>query len=405
VSSAATGSYTVRETAEQQRERELRRLREVAARLSAQRAELVGRIQVARSVYGVEVDMPGNVPTVSAVREPTAYGALLDEVRAALDSSERAVDARVGEARIQALRSSVIGGLRERTESAISGEATLADQRAARQHMPNVEAQGEDLGAATEDALRVAGRLNARAPHAVAEAIQGLIEAIAHESNPSVARRTVDAIRHDVQTANEEAELAAARRAELDELAVRVGGSPGPRTDELARAVKALERSAAPITAAFRAEVESAVAAAEAEAKRTYVLDALQGSLRELGYEVGPEFETRLAERGFADAGRPASPGYAVRVRHVRGAEGLRFTVVRGPGRTQEDRDRAVEQAWCSDLRTVIDRLGTRGVEMDLTEEISPGTMPTMVSEELPAVRSADQGRAGRARMERADEL
>ncbi len=400
VSSAVSASYSVEESLEERRARERRRLDELADQLRARRDQIAARAETARSLYGLAVDLPEPAASSTAASDIEEYGRLLKHARVRLDRAERELEARVLTARTQALVTRLAGSHPEVGEAAISAETVLARQRALHSAgTPRPRDAGEDGETGESLALvaaRVAGRLDARATDDVAKRMERLAIAVGEESNPAVARRTVEVLRREVQQANEQVEQEIARQAELNELRSRLSELPSERTTEIRSAVDAVDRLGGAVTEALRAEAEEAIAAARKDAERVLVLTALQGSLRELGYEVGEEFETLISERGFADARQATWRGYAVRVRSVSHADSFRFTVVRGKGSDprQRTRDIEVEEEWCSDFRKLREELAAEGIDLDMTQEVPPGSMPVLVAADLPAIAHEQGGTA-----------
>jgi len=228
----------------------------------------------------------------------------------------------------------------------------------------------------------VTGRLDSRSPEETVERIDRTAAAILGERNLSVARRGVDALRLEVQQANEVMRQAKQRQVELHALRSRLIEFPGPRADEMLRVLDALETHGGEVTPAFRAAVEQARSAEQREAERRHVARALRSSLRDLGYELGEDFETLLGERGVADA-RQRWRGYALRVRSGGNDRDVRFNVVREDEAApwQRARDKEIETSWCSDFEQLLGLLERHGVKPEIIRRTPAGTLP------IPAAR------------------
>lgn len=147
-------------------------------------------------------------------------------------------------------------------------------------------------------------------------------------------------------------------------------------------------------TAARRAEQRRQAAlrdaAAQAEAERRYVQDAVTAAFEELGYEVDTGFETLTARDGEVVLSRGAWPDHRVRMR-VEDDRTIRAAIVRTrEPESEEDRrlDVERERQWCEAFEQARRRLAAAGVTATVTWRIEPG------EHELPVVSRARQTRA-----------
>ncbi|MBA9003801.1 response regulator receiver protein [Thermomonospora cellulosilytica] len=131
-------------------------------------------------------------------------------------------------------------------------------------------------------------------------------------------------------------------------------------------------------------------AAAQAEAERRYVQDAVTAAFEELGYEVDAGFETLTARDGEVVLSRGAWPDHRVRMR-VEDGRTIRAAIVRTrEPRSEDDRRRDVERErqWCEAFEEARRRMAAAGVTATVTWRIEPG------EHELPVVSRARQTRA-----------
>ncbi len=245
----------------------------------------------------------------------------------------------------------------------------------------------------TETVKRIIDRLDADVDGEVVDAIHADAERVLAVERDTAAL-LVDLIRSRVRSAND---AAAGRRAAAVQHAAweeRLAGLPGSAC-QAARAVLAAWAPETPLPPAQVAALEDAEREGCRLAARDHTIDALEGVLADLGYECGPEFDTMLAEDGFADVVRPAWSGYAVRVRFQARDGSVRFNVVRGVAdESQELRDREVEGAWCESMPAILAGLGRAGISAAVTHSVEAGVHPVQVIDNLPT--------AGRRRRERA---
>lgn len=389
MSGPKTLGYTVVETEVERRAREQRRLEEIRRQLSVQRQQLVERAAVAQAAYGISIDVPevavrGSGSTV----EQDRYSRELAATREKLSAVEHALGERVQATRREAVLARLAGTGASETEVVLSASSALAAQRARAES----EADAAQRVKLVETVARVTGRLDPGAPKETVDRIERAAAAVLSEEGFSVAQRGVDALRLEVQQANDVAERADQRRHELEQLRGRLVELPGPRTDEMLRALDALERTDAGITTALTAAVEQACSAEKLESERRRVTEALKSSLADLGYDVGNEFERLLGDDGVADARQPRWRGYALRVRSGAESSDVRFNIVReeAAGPLQRVRDKEIEESWCSDFERLVALLEGHGIEPEILRRTPAGTLPVPAAQ--PAAEAAAEG-------------
>lgn len=399
-------SYRVVETPAQLEARERRRLGETERQLERRRGQLVSAAAEAKAAYGDAIDLPTVAPAVDEPRiEDYRHG--LERLDEELTTAERVLGAQVVAVRTDALIARLGGAGDARASSAA---AALQRQREARGSSTREHSHpSRDDERIAEAVRRVVGRLDGNADPREVQRIERAAAALAGQSPSSLADRALTALRADVDQANQAVAREATRRQEFDGLRRSLAEAPGLSVDTVLRELDALERSGAAVTPSLEAKVADLRSAAIQAAERDHVSATLKSALTDLGYEVGQDFEARLAEGGFADVGQPRWRGYALRVRSSPAKSDLGFHVVRGKGggQAQAIRDREVEQDWCSDVPQVIASLKEHGIDSAVTRQLAPGARPVLVSDDLPAREEqgivARRSRAARRSERRAD--
>jgi len=384
VSGPKSVSYRVVETPAQREARERRRLDETHRQLERRQERLLSAATEARAAYGDAIDLPIVAPALAQPRIED-YRRGLERLDEELTTAGHALGAQVIAARKDALIARLGGDSDDRASSA---SAALRRQRESRGF--GTQEHGDSPGdkhRIAEAVGRVVGRLHGQADPREVERIERAAAAIAEQSRTSLADRALTALRADVGQANQAVARERSRRREFDDLRRSLAEAPGPPADGVLGQLDSLESSGIEVTPSLKARVDDAREAAIRAAEREHVSATLKSALTELGYEVGQDFEARLAERGFADVGQPRWRGYALRVRENPAESDLGFHVVRGRGggQAQAVRDREVEQDWCSDMPQVIASLKEHGIDSAITRQLAPGARPVLVTDDLPA--------------------
>lgn len=202
----------------------------------------------------------------------------------------------------------------------------------------------------------------------------------------------LDAMLREGQAIAERANLIAQVRAELEALVARIAGIEGEAADGVRHQVTQLittETSAVP--GDLSATVDHLVAAADAEADRRHVVASMQRALEQLGYVVGPEFETQLeSDRGTAIVSGPTA-GYGVKVRME--SDSNRFTaqaVKSDAVITSTETDMDVERAFCADFEELVAAVRGDGIELQVDIAVDPGVTAV---QEVAAEQLAASGR------------
>ncbi|WP_433665105.1 hypothetical protein ACQPW1_24650 [Nocardia sp. CA-128927] len=184
------------------------------------------------------------------------------------------------------------------------------------------------------------------------------------------ARLLLDDLSSRVAAANAATRLLRAEKAEIIELRADTDGlvDPGGAVVLLDRAESEVcaGRSAASLLHRVRQLIEERITLEGAARDRSFVLDAVEAALTELGYAVVPVGQD-TADSIVARA--PGSTRYGLRARVVDGEIDVR-TVDTGAGSD----DAAAEAAVCADLRTLPESLRQRGVLPERVRQSPPGT-------------------------------
>jgi len=353
------------------------------------------RLSDARALLSERVRRGAQAAMLAAIAGAIAGG---ESVDATLDGEA----ARGGDAAPEALAGAIGGG--ESVDATLDGEAAIGgearDGEAALERA--IARVHGDPAAGSEHAAQLAAavaRNVARLPVGVTDAerarVASIAESVLLRANEPYAEERLDGLRaavidveRDVAAREERERAVAAALARLAALGV-------PAEAEVVALVEGARGGSGPLPAAIETRVREVEAIAARREERAYVSDVLERSLAELGYEVGPGFETTLDADGFADVAVPAWPGYDVRVRSAPAGGRLTFNVVRGEGDVDPRRDAEVEQEWCDALPELVDGLARAGVDVERVAAVPAGAQPVQVDPSLPAI----SGRAGAQRL------
>lgn len=187
-------------------------------------------------------------------------------------------------------------------------------------------------------------------------------------------------LRHQVQSANEQARAEIADMQEARDLIASMRGLDSPELRVVLSDLVRVEARERPLGDDLRDRATEARAAALAQADHEYASEVIPQVLTDLGYEVESGFSTLFVERGIMHFQKPGWGEYGVRLRVEN--ERVDFGVVRGSeprGRTareQRVRDTEIEAAWCAELPDVVDSLKAHGIDMRIGEQAFPGDRP-----------------------------
>ncbi len=182
------------------------------------------------------------------------------------------------------------------------------------------------------------------------------------------------------EAARRAAEQRAAEAAEARAFMLKLAEVARPASGQLAKDLAAVIMSEAPLSQNLRAEAAKAVE----DAKRDFALTALTESLAELGYQIGEPFETTLAATGHTFQ-REEWGDYHANLRLDPERQRLSVHMVRAgePG-DQADADQlaadhVMEGEWCSEMPALLERLREKGLEVEFSKRMDPGTLPVQV--------------------------
>ena len=305
--------------------------------------------------------------------------------------------------RIQLARQAAGGSLeieRQPASRSQTGEDATGEGRERRSDgATDSRADREVSGYSRDDVERDLERILARLrPEVVPdEELTAAVKAARSETEPGKRKMAVDLVRRRVGEANDAARLTQARRESVAELLTDLAECSSPQVAVLEERLELALTDPSIDLAKVRADVERL--REEANPERDYVEESLREVLLGLGYEVGSEFTTVLAEDGFTDVERGDGQshwpeGYAVRVRRT--SQGLlSFNVIRAPSERADQAalDLEVEESWCSSVEELEARLAERGVEVTRRTATEPGAQPVQVVEDRHAHGSGPSSR------------
>lgn len=230
-----------------------------------------------------------------------------------------------------------------------------------------------------EDAVRrIVGRLRDDVLPQDREQVDRSLDLFAAATSTDERRRWEVELRHAVDEANRGA---AALDEEVDrarQLLADLRASTAEPPPDLDAALSAVVARRARLSEVLVAAVREVVTAAMAVADTSFVSAAVADSLLELGYELGPAFDSALVEDGVAHVRRrdPRWSDHGVRVRLDGDGGGLLFHVVRASdAEASATRDVELEEEWCADLPGLLDGLSTHGVDLQIRTRAAPGEL------------------------------
>lgn len=181
--------------------------------------------------------------------------------------------------------------------------------------------------------------------------------------------------------------------AEAADLVVRAADLPGAQARALrARASTCVTMSELAALKNVERELRSAYVK---ERDRTYIVQQTRLALRDLGYEVGSDFEVSALAGQAVLVHRPDLPDHAVHVRFAAGAPRV-LTRVIALRSTSRQRDTEVERITCNDLAALQDAWRDSGVLSTLYHRVAAGERPVeriagAVAEPVQAAGSVQQ--------------
>lgn len=176
-------------------------------------------------------------------------------------------------------------------------------------------------------------------------------------------------------------ERASSRRAQklLDDL----HGFSDWRLDGLCDELRRVVAQEIPMRRSLSDEVAAQVATARDLADCRYAAIVLEEELSQLGYSVGPDFQTVLVRGGKLQLTHPEMQEYQVEIEATGGQQPFRSVLTRedtGMGRGREQLDTRMQQTWCEHLAVAFGRAKDRGVFAQVNHHVKAGENPVQVS-------------------------
>ena len=187
------------------------------------------------------------------------------------------------------------------------------------------------------------------------------------------ASRLLLALQSSTQQAADAARRAANIKSRARDITVSLADLVGAEADGV-RCRLAACTSETDLTA-LQAEAAQVRANAERERDRSYVIAQTRAALRELGYELGPNFDTLAASGDAVIARRPDLPDHGVQVRFATGASRV-LTRVIALADSSAERDIEIEEITCHDLGELQVIWQRHGVHSSLYHHLAPGERP-----------------------------
>jgi hypothetical protein len=195
----------------------------------------------------------------------------------------------------------------------------------------------------------------------------------------------LNALRLVIQQEADRAALISSNTEELDRYYRELDGLRGQEVEALRGRLKAVARDR-PLPTDLDERVQEVRRAAVAEADRVFVLEKVSASLLELGYEIGDEFSTAVAENGGI-VELPFSDRHALNVRER--DHQLMLNIVRydESGRRDPAVDAHAEEQFCDDFSLLRQRLEQLGVDLSMVRADPPGAHPVQILRQAPPRR------------------
>jgi len=169
-------------------------------------------------------------------------------------------------------------------------------------------------------------------------------------------------------------------------LLIKLAGLGGPKVEAVQNQLKLVVSGDEELSPTLRKRVAMTIEDAKAAADAEWVGELIRGKLKDLGYEVGPDFETTqslphgtlsVSKRDWRD--RDGAPLHEVQI-DLEPSEGnlLRFEVLheRQEALAEIGRNTVVEREWCADHLALLQHLRQHAVDVrvDAASLKGPGT-------------------------------
>ncbi len=185
-------------------------------------------------------------------------------------------------------------------------------------------------------------------------------------------------------------------RTQAADLLIRTAHIAGPEADGLrGRALACTTRQELRDVLALEQQL---IAADEAAQNRAYIVAQTRRALRELGYELGEEFESAALSGASVVATRPDLLGYGLQWRFGPAPKQV-FTNVVAFAPTDGQRDIEVEELTCGDVEKVRVVWSEHGVESGVIHQRAAGVVPV---ERIAAPAAASGSATSRSRSRQA---
>ncbi|TVR30628.1 MAG: hypothetical protein EA388_14330 [Nitriliruptor sp.] len=231
----------------------------------------------------------------------------------------------------------------------------------------------------TRDAVqRIVERLRDDVLPADREQVDRSLDRVAAATSDDEVRRWEVELRHAVEEANRGAAALDQEVERARQLLADLRASTVEPPLELDAGLSAVIARRSHLSEALVAAVREAVTAATAAADASFVTAAVTDSLQEMGYELGPAFDSALVEDGVAHFRRrdPRWSDHGIRVRLDGEQGGLLFHVVRASDvEALPTQDVELEEEWCADLPVLVDGLSRQGVDLRISSRAAPGEL------------------------------
>ena len=150
------------------------------------------------------------------------------------------------------------------------------------------------------------------------------------------------------------------------------------------------------LAAELRLKIQAYLEQVQARMLEEATATVIAKSLRDLGYQVEDIPNTLFVDGGIAHFQKPGWGDYMVRMRVPEKGGTANFNVVRATDSENKEitvMDRIAEDRWCAEFPTLLKKLETEGIHMQVTRHLEAGELPVQLVDrsKLPAFAS-DEG-------------
>jgi hypothetical protein len=366
--------------------RELEGARIALAKLRVVVAEIRVEEQRLGESLAVDVTLAGEPGAGVRLSEARAYRRSLDE---AARSAKNELPGAIARVEMRHALRRIAADIETRAVSSIETLRALPGRAGKTRSTAPVRRSPEEVARKVGEYV---GRLRTDVSSLARLELEGLAAKAIREQSPERAEALLVDLSLRIQALNKECRRRAEELLEVRRLLSDLGDDDDPETRQTAAQLVSVERGERSLGAGLKAKAERAAQIVRQRAERTRVVEILDETLLEMGYEVDEEFSTLSVEGGALCFRMPQLGDYAVQLNlHPEDAR-LNLNVVRHgradqpPTADQKQMDREMEARWCHEVEPLLACMKRRGIDVQITRRKAPGEIPVKVLQS----RSAD---------------